>query len=121
MLPPQALDMSEFAVRYLSSPIIWSAVFFRGIGDSRMPPITVAIACVLNIAGDLFFVAVFRMGVAGTALATVLSQAVSVLLSVGIIRRRELPFSLSRESLRPGLGCTEEFFISECPLHFKIF
>lgn len=119
--PPQALDMSEFAVRYLSSPIIWSAVFFRGIGDSRMPPITVAIACVLNIAGDLFFVAVFRMGVAGTALATVLSQAVSVLLSVGIIRRRELPFSLSRESLRPGLGLYRRIFHLGVPIAFQDF
>ena len=113
--------MSEFAVRYLSSPIIWSAVFFRGIGDSRMPPITVAIACVLNIAGDLFFVAVFRMGVAGTALATVLSQAVSVLLSVGIIRRRELPFSLSRESLRPGLGLYRRIFHLGVPITFQDF
>lgn len=121
MLPPQALDMSEFAVRYLSSPIIWSAVFFRGIGDSRMPPITVAIACVLNIAGDLFFVAVFRMGVAGTALATVLSKAVSVLLSVGIIRRRELPFSLSRESLRPGLGLYRRIFHLGVPIAFQDF
>ena len=86
-----------------------------------MPPITVAIACVLNIAGDLFFVAVFRMGVAGTALATVLSQAVSVLLSVGIIRRRELPFSLSRESLRPGLGLYRRIFHLGVPITFQDF
>ena len=65
---------------------------FRGIGDSKMPLITVAIACVLNIGGDLLLVAVFHMGAAGAAVATVFAQAISVLLSLMIIRRRELPF-----------------------------
>lgn len=44
---------------------------FRGIGDSKMPLITVAIACVLNIGGDLLLVGGFHMGVAGAAYATV--------------------------------------------------
>ena len=64
---------------------------FRGIGDSRMPLITVAIACVLNIGGDLLLVGPCGMGVAGAAIATVFAQAVSVLLSLAIIRRRKLP------------------------------
>ncbi|MBR0396844.1 MAG: MATE family efflux transporter, partial [Eubacterium sp.] len=37
---------------------------FRGIGDSKTPLMTVLIACVCNIAGDLLLVAVFRMGTA---------------------------------------------------------
>ena len=37
---------------------------FRGIGDSKTPLMTVAIACVINIAGDLLLVAVFHMGAA---------------------------------------------------------
>jgi len=40
---------------------------FRGLGDSRTPLITVAIACVFNIAGDLLLVAVFHLGAAGAA------------------------------------------------------
>ena len=50
---------------------------FRGLGDSKMPLLTVFIACVLNIAGDLLLVASFGMGVAGAAIATVFAQAVS--------------------------------------------
>jgi len=73
---------------------------FRGIGDSQMPLITVFIACVLNIAGDLLLVAGFGMGVAGAAIATVFAQAVSVLLSLIIIRRRELPFRMTRQDIR---------------------
>lgn len=74
---------------------------FRGIGDSRMPLLTVAIACVLNIAGDLLLVAVFHMGAAGAAIATIFAQAVSVLLSLLIIRRRTLPFAFSKKDIRP--------------------
>lgn len=74
---------------------------FRGIGDSKMPLVTVAIACALNIIGDLLFVAVFHMGVAGAALATISAQAISVLLSLIIIQKRDLPFVFSVKDIRP--------------------
>lgn len=73
---------------------------FRGIGDSRTPLITVAIACVCNIAGDLLLCAVFHMGTAGAAIATVFAQVVSVVASFFIIRKRDLPFELKREHLK---------------------
>lgn len=73
---------------------------FRGLGDSRMPLLTVFIACVLNIGGDLLLVGGFGMGVAGAAIATVFAQAVSVALSLLIIRRKHLPFTLTRRDLR---------------------
>lgn len=56
---------------------------FRGLGDSRTPLITVAIACLCNIAGDLLLVAVFHMRTRGAAIATVLAQLISVLISCG--------------------------------------
>lgn len=74
---------------------------FRGIGDSKIPLLTVAIACVLNILGDLLLVAVLDLGAIGAALATVFAQAVSVVLSLCIIRKRKLPFQFSRKYLRP--------------------
>ena len=73
---------------------------FRGIGDSKMPLITVAVACVLNIGGDLLFVAVFHLGAAGAAIATIFAQTVSVTLSLVIIRKRDLPFTFSVKSIR---------------------
>ncbi|KMZ52773.1 MATE family efflux transporter [Dorea sp. D27] len=73
---------------------------FRGVGDSRMPLLTVAIACVGNIAGDLLFVGAFHMAAEGAAVATVLAQALSVILSAWIIRRRNLPFSFRRRYIR---------------------
>ena len=73
---------------------------FRGIGDSKTPLMTVGIACLCNIIGDLVFVAVFDMGAAGAAIATVMAQAVSVFVSLIIIRKKELPFTLSKKDIR---------------------
>ena len=73
---------------------------FRGIGDSKTPLMTVCIACVLNIVGDLIFVAAFGMGAAGAALATVVSQAASVVISLMIISKRKLPFDFNRSYIR---------------------
>lgn len=104
--PEEAFAQTVAYVRICSAGTVFIVAYnvlgsiFRGIGDSKMPLITVAIACVLNIGGDLLFVSVFHMGAAGAALATVLAQAVSVVLSLLIIRRRQLPFRLSREDIR---------------------
>ena len=77
---------------------------FRGIGDSVTPLVTVAIACVCNIGGDLLLVAVFHMGTVGAAIATVGAQLISVVISFlllrGRMRRGELPFSLDRDQVR---------------------
>lgn len=74
---------------------------FRGIGDSKIPLLTVTIACVLNILCDFILVAVFNMGAIGAAIATVFAQAMSVALSLLIIRKRNLPFDFSRKYIRP--------------------
>lgn len=73
---------------------------FRGMGNSRLPLLFVAIACVVNIIGDLVFVAVLEWNVAGAALATVLAQTVSVILSLIIIKRQKLPFRFSLKDIR---------------------
>ena len=74
---------------------------FRGIGDSRTPLLTVAIACVINIVGDLILIAGFGMGAAGAAIATVAAQAVSVVCSLCLIcRKKDLPFRFSLSYIR---------------------
>ncbi len=70
---------------------------FRGIGNSKLPLIFVGIACVINIVGDLLFVAVFKWDVAGAAAATVLAQAVSLVLSILVCKKAELPFHIHKE------------------------
>lgn len=72
---------------------------FRGLGNSKLPLLFVAIACAVNIVGDLLLVAVFDMNVAGAAIATVFAQAVSVVLSLVIIRKQKLPFKMQRSDI----------------------
>ncbi|MCR5784594.1 MAG: MATE family efflux transporter [Eubacterium sp.] len=73
---------------------------FRGLGNSRVPLMTVAIACVINIAGDLFLVGGLKMGVAGAAIATVMAQAFSVIISLFIIGKRGLSFEFGIKNIR---------------------
>ncbi|MBE6573575.1 MAG: MATE family efflux transporter [Ruminococcaceae bacterium] len=73
---------------------------FRGMGNSRLPLIFVSIACVVNIIGDLVLVAALDMGVSGAAIATVGAQAISVLLSLLIIKKIDLPFTFSIKDIR---------------------
>jgi len=72
---------------------------FRGIGDSKTPLITVAIACGINIIGDLILCAVFKMGTQGAAIATVVAQAFSVMISFLLIRKKNLSFTFSKKDI----------------------
>lgn len=61
---------------------------FRSIGDSRTPLYFLMLASILNIVLDLLFVIVFHMGIAGVAVATIMSQGISALLCVLYIRKK---------------------------------
>ncbi|MBQ9061808.1 MAG: MATE family efflux transporter [Eubacterium sp.] len=104
--PPEAFDQTVAYVRICGAGCIVITAYnligsiFRGLGDSVTPLIAVLIACVVNIAGDLFLVAGLHMGSAGAAIATVGAQAVSVILSLLIISRKQLPFTFSRRQIR---------------------
>ncbi len=103
--PMEAFDLTVLYVRICGAGIIFVIAYnvisgiFRGLGNSTLPLIFVAIACVVNIVGDLLFIAVFNMDVAGAALATILAQAVSVVLSFVIIKRQKLPFSVKKSDI----------------------
>ena len=84
------------------------SAILRGMGDSRRPFIFIAIAAVLNIVLDLVFVAVMDMAVFGAALATVIGQGVSFVISlIYLYRKREnfgfdfrlSSFAVDREAL----------------------
>lgn len=89
---------------------------FRGMGDSKMPLITVCISAAFNVIGDMIFVCLFKMGAAGAAWATVISQALSVLVSMFIIRRRKLPFTVRRSDLKIRFGTARDILKLGCPL-----
>lgn len=104
--PAEAFAQTVTYVRICSGGAVFIVAYnvlgamFRGIGDSKTPLLTVTIACVVNIAGDLLLVGACGMGVAGAALATVLAQAVSVALSLLFTKKHGLPFPFSIHDIR---------------------
>lgn len=88
----------------------------RAVGDSRLPFICVAVSVALNIMLDLLFMGKLGMGVAGAALATVISQGISAILAVYFVWKNEGLFSLRfrhlymkldevRDTLKLGVPC----------------
>lgn len=72
----------------------------RGMGDSKNPLIFVAVACVLNIGLDILLVAGFSMGASGAAIATVASQAVSMILCVIYLAKNNFIFDFKLSSFK---------------------
>jgi len=64
------------------------ANLLRALGDSRTPLLFLVVASILNIVLDLLFILVFKMGVAGAGLATVVSQLFSCLLCLIYIHKK---------------------------------
>lgn len=79
------------------------SAILRGMGDSKRPFIFIAIAAVLNMILDVLFVVGFGMEAFGAALATVIGQGASFLVSLAYLyRRREaFGFDFKKESFIP--------------------
>lgn len=120
--PEEALKQTVLYITICSAGAVFIVAYnllgsiFRGIGDSKTPLITVVIACILNIGGDLLLVAVFHMGAAGAATATIFAQAVSVVISVLIVRKRTLPFDFSVKDIHPRAKFIKEMLKLGTPI-----
>lgn len=105
--PAEALNGMEhyLTICFIGIPFIIAyniiASIFRGLGDSKSPMYFVAVACVVNILLDYFFIGVLELGAMGAALGTTLSQAASVLFALCYIRRHKGVLDISRSDLRP--------------------
>ena len=95
VLPAQDyLRITSLGILFIAGYNGISAIL-RGLGDSKRPMYFVGCSCILNIFGDLLLVGGFRMGAAGAALATMLSQAVACILALLFLLRGTLPFPFS--------------------------
>lgn len=100
--PPEVMDMAVLYLRIIFVGFLFTFQYnilshaMRSIGDSRSPVLFLGVSCGLNILLDLLFVAALDMGVAGAALATAVSEAVSAVLCVFWIRARIPQLRLER-------------------------
>jgi len=113
-------DAEAFLViSFWGTPVVMTynllAAVIRALGDSRTPLYFLMISCVLNVALVVAFIGGLGWGVPGAALATLLAQAVSVVLCIVLIKVKMPQLHLTRadwrsqrgelgESLRPGLA-----------------
>lgn len=95
------LTICFIGIPFITAYNIISAVF-RGMGDSKSPMYFIAVACAANIVLDYLFIGALGMGPAGAALGTVLSQAISVIISLIVIKRRSTGLALTKADIRPN-------------------
>ena len=67
----------------------FGSAVLRAVGDTRRPLYFLLLAGAVNVVLNLFFVIVFGMGVAGVAVATVISQAISAILVLRCLMKSE--------------------------------
>lgn len=91
--------------------------FFRGKGDSKTSMYFVAVACVANILLDYLFIGGFNLGEAGAALGTVLSQAISVVISVIAITKKDMRISVA--SFKPVKAIMSELLKIGIPVSLQ--
>ena len=96
----QYLTVCFIGIPFITAYNIISSIF-RGLGDSKTPMYFIAAACVVNIALDYLFIGGFGLGPLGAALATTLSQTISVILALAVILKQKSRIAIKPDHFRP--------------------
>lgn len=102
--PAEAFDLTVSYIRICTAGLVFVVMYniiasiYRGVGNSFAPLIFVAVACVVNIAGDIGFVAGLKLEATGAGLATTLAQAVSVFTFLIYVKCKKLPFRMTKST-----------------------
>ena len=96
------LEIYFLGLPFLFMYNILSSVF-NALGNSKTPLYLLIFSSILNIVMDLIMVRVFYLGVAGVAVATVLAQGLSAMISFGLLLRMLRGFSKEQEGEKPRL------------------
>lgn len=109
--PEDVIDLAELYIRiiFIGMPVQmlynFCAAVLRAVGDTKRPLYFLTIAGVINAGLNLVFVIGFKMSVAGVALATIISQAVSAVLVTRSLMLMDGPtrLHLNRLSIKPHI------------------
>ena len=116
-----ALDYVRILFLFVAGSVLYNgcSAILRSIGDSKTSLYTLAIASLLNVVLDLLFIVVFPMGVAGAAIATVISQHVSGGLCLLHLIRKRKEFHLSGLKAAPNRDMVLRIFRIGVPTAFQ--
>ena len=95
------------------------SAILRGYGDSTRPMIFIGISCMLNIVLDFLLVKYGKMGVTGTALATVLSQAASMIIAIIYLKKKKFIFDFLLSSFLPSWEIVKRLAKVGIPISFQ--
>lgn len=95
------------------------SAILRGYGDSTRPMLFVGVACGVNIALDFLLVGGFGMDVEGTALATIMAQAVSMFAAIVYLKRKDFLFDFRPASFRPVGAMVKHLMRIGIPISFQ--
>ena len=104
--PPEILDGAVLYMQivFIGMPVSaiynYGSAILRAVGDTKRPLYFLAAAGVLNVVLNLFFVIVCHLAVAGVALATTLSQVLSMILTVRCLMKSDGIYRLEIKKLR---------------------
>lgn len=95
----QYLIICFAGIPFITAYNVLSSVF-RGMGDSKTPLFIVFVACCINIGLDFVFIGAIKLAAAGAALGTTISQSVSVVIALIIIKKKRLLPSIDKSSFK---------------------
>ena len=117
------LTMQYVAVCLLGNIFIcgYNAIsaILRGYGDSARPMMFVGLACMINIVLDFVFVKYCGLNVVGTAMATVISQGVSMFAAIFYLKRHDFLFDFKLASFRPVWSIAKKLACVGIPISFQ--
>lgn len=108
--PPDVIGEAELYLRIyfggVSGLLLYNigSGILRAVGDSTRPLYFLIFSAAMNTVLDLFFVAVLKQGIAGAAIATIISQFVSAILVMLLLLRSKEPYRLEISQLRMYKG-----------------
>ena len=110
--PADVIDQSSLYMRiyFLGMPFFmvynYGAAILRAVGDTKRPRMFLIVAGVINAVLNMFLVIAFHMGVAGVAIATVISQMISCLLVLRCLYKTDSSYQLRFSRL-----CMKKFYL----------
>lgn len=114
--PPDIMDGSLIYIRIYFWGMIPNMVYnigsgiLRAIGDSKRPLYFLIVACVANIILDILLVVIFKFGIYGVAIATVLSQVISAVLVIFVLVFNDSSYKLTIKHVRINKNRFKEIF-----------
>ncbi len=95
------------------------SAILRGLGNSTAPMYFVAISCFINIIADLILVGKYNLGAQGAAIATVVSQLVSVVIGFIYLRKGDFVFKFKFKNIKFDMETAKEIFKIGLPLSLQ--